>query len=67
MTCIYVLYLLFSNPQYDDIVTLMRKDDPNVNEKDDELKYDDIKIPLTTKQPPLVQKMIYQSQTSTKL
>ena len=30
----------------------MRKDDPNVNEKDDELKYDDIKNPSTTKQPP---------------
>ena len=30
----------------------MRKDDPNVNEKDDELKYDDIKSPSTTKQLP---------------
>ena len=52
MTHIYVLYLLFSNPQYDDIVTSVRKDDPNVYEKDDELKYDDIKSPSTTKQPP---------------
>ena len=50
MTYIYVLYLLFSNPQCDDIVTLMRKDDPNVNEKDDKPKYDDIKSPSTTKQ-----------------
>ena len=30
----------------------MRKDEPNVNEKDDELKYDDIKSSSTTKQPP---------------
>ena len=30
----------------------MRKDEPNVNEKDDELKYDDIKSPSTTKQLP---------------
>ena len=30
----------------------MRKDDPNVYEKDDELKYDDIKSPSTTKQLP---------------
>ena len=52
MTHIYVLYLLFSNPQYDDIVTSMRKDEPNVNEKDDKLKYDDIKSPSTTKQLP---------------
>ena len=43
---------MFSNPQYDDIVTTMRKDDPNVYEKDNELKYDDIKSPSTTKQPP---------------
>ena len=52
MTHIYVLYLLFSNTQYDDIVTSMRKDDPIVYEKDDELKYDDIKSPSTTKQQP---------------
>ena len=52
MTHIYVHYLLFSNPQYDDIVTSMRKDEPNVNEKDDELKYDDIKSSSTTKQQP---------------
>ena len=52
MTHIYVLYLLLSNPQYDDFVTSMRKDDPNVNEKDYELKYDDIKSPSTTKQLP---------------
>ena len=48
----YFIYLLFSNPQYDDIVTSMRKDEPTVNEKDDELKYDDIKSPSTTKQLP---------------
>ena len=42
----------FSNTQYDDIVTSVRKDEPNVNEKDDELKYDDIKSPSTTKQLP---------------
>ena len=52
MTHIYVLYILFSNPQYDDIVTSMRNDESNINEKDDELKYDDIKSPTTTKQPP---------------
>ena len=52
MTYIYVLYHLFSNPQYDDIVTSMRKDEANVYEEDDELKYDDIKSPSTTKQPP---------------
>ena len=46
----HILYLLFSNPQYDNIVTSMRKNEPNVNEKDDELKYDDIKSPSTTKQ-----------------
>ena len=49
MTHIYVLYLLFSNTQSDDIFTSMRKDDPNVYKKDDELKYDDIKSPSTTK------------------
>ena len=52
LTYMHVFYLLFSNTQYDDIVTSMRKDEPNVYEKDDELKYDDIKSPLTTKQLP---------------
>ena len=52
MTHIYVLYLLFSNPQYDDIITSERKDEPNVNEKNDEPKYDDIKNPSTSKQLP---------------
>ena len=42
---------MFSNPQYDGIITSVRKDEPNVNENDDELKYDDIKSPSTTKQP----------------
>ena len=52
MTHIYVLYLLFSNPQYDDIVTSVRKNELIVDEKDDESKYDDIKSPSTTKQLP---------------
>ena len=36
------IYLLFSTPQYENIVTSMRKDDPNVYERNHKLKYDDI-------------------------
>ena len=56
---------MFSNPQYDDIVTSIRKDDPNVYEKDDELEYDDINSPSTTKQPPPLCPTPYSSHITT--
>ena len=56
---------MFSNPQYDDIFTSVRKDEPNVNEKDDELKYDDIKSPSATEQSPPLCPTSYSSHITT--
>ena len=45
-------FVFYSRKQYDDIYYEFKKDESDLNEKEDKTEYDSVKDPSTTKQPP---------------